>query len=952
MKPTAVLLVLVMAVFCSAARGKTMDATFENNHLKLAVGSDGRALHFVDKKTGRDYCRPGKPFAHVVKAGKEYPATAATRDGDLLKLRFGGSGVEAELRITSEKDYLVCEVVSLSGQDIDAFTTIDLPLTLDGRTDEPFGGCALALDLKTRIDAWPGLCKQLLATTYKRFGFVGAKIAIIGCPPTEMRAILQQAISAAPDVPRSDIGGPWAMDAECARGSYLFNFDGITVQNADAWIELAKSLGVTQIDFHGGSSFRFGDCRPNPAVYPNGFKDLKAAIDKLHAAGIRAGLHTYAMMIAKDAPWVTPVPDPRLACDKVLTLSNPIGESDTTIGVNESTSDMSVDTGFFVRNSVTIRIDEELITYTGISKEPPYSFTGCTRGALGTRTSAHAKGAKVHHLLQCFGYFAPDGDSTLLGEIAQKTADAFNECGFDNIYLDALDAQDILGGPENGWHYGSKFVWDVCKKLNKPALMEMSTFHHHLWCVRSRMGAWDHPSRSYKRFIDNHCAANENNKRIFLPSELGWWTIKTWNGAQVEPTYPDVMEYLCAKCLGTDTGYAIMGINPSTYAADPFARRIAEISKRYEELRLSGEVPESIKAKLRQPGKEYTLEGDIHLGWSFRPIRYDKHKVEFTEDGNSVWKFENEFGSQPLRLRIEALLAAGPYDAPDNITLVDFANSSTFTAKHSPPTVAAELVASSDQTRPGTVSGCFTATNNGTSRKGAWAMFEKTFTPPLNLSAQQGMGVWVFGDGQGEIINIQVRSPHHVSDAIAEHYIPIDFHGWRYFELIEPEGERFEDHVWPYNLPKLAWDKETDSSDNAPQHWVSGQYGIYRESVSYDQIATISIWYNNLPPGKTVKTYISPVKALPLVSAKLKSPSVGGAITFPVELESGSYIEFNSMSDCKLYNKAGALVSDIKPTGKVLTAQPGENAISFKADTEGTTPRAYVTVITQGETLR
>ena len=42
--------------------------------------------------------------------------------------------------------------------------------------------------------------------------------------------------------------------------------------------------------------------------------------------------------------------------------------------------------------------------------------------------------------------------------------------------------------------------------------MEMSTFHHHLWCVRSRYCAWDHPNRSHKRFIDLHIAENENSR--------------------------------------------------------------------------------------------------------------------------------------------------------------------------------------------------------------------------------------------------------------------------------------------------------------------------------------------------------------------------------------------------------------------------------------------------------
>ena len=63
----------------------------------------------------------------------------------------------------------------------------------------------------------------------------------------------------------------------------------------------------------------------------------------------------------------------------------------------------------------------------------------------------------------------------VLVEIAANTAKIYNECGFDMIYLDALDGEDVLGGGQDWWHYGSQFVFEISKRLNKPALMEMST---------------------------------------------------------------------------------------------------------------------------------------------------------------------------------------------------------------------------------------------------------------------------------------------------------------------------------------------------------------------------------------------------------------------------------------------------------------------------------------------
>src|SRR5690606_33684914 len=101
------------------------------------------------------------------------------------------------------------------------------------------------------------------------------------------------------------------------------------------WIKLARRLGIGQIDFHGGTSFRFGDCRPNPKIYPNGLASMKAVVDRLHEAGIKAGLHTYAFFIAKDTPWVTPVPDPRLGKDGLYTLASDLEADSTTVPVNE-----------------------------------------------------------------------------------------------------------------------------------------------------------------------------------------------------------------------------------------------------------------------------------------------------------------------------------------------------------------------------------------------------------------------------------------------------------------------------------------------------------------------------------------------------------------------------------------------------------------------------------------
>ena len=901
-----------------------MGFNIQNQYAGYTVAKDGLNLELTDKTDGKNYCRtaPDSFFARVKKAGKMYNPSSVSFSNGKATVDFGPAKVRAVIRATAKEHYFIFEVLSVSGEGVEELHFAEMNTNLRGEWNEPFACCTMALNLKTNNYSIPGLNSSLQAICYRKFGFVGAKAAVVACPQKEMRRVMQEVVSSAPDLPHSNIGGPWALDADINHGSYLFNFDGITLKNIDDWIRLAKSFGIDQIDFHGGNSFRFGDCRPNPKTYPNGRADLKAVIDKLHEAGIKAGLHTYAFFIDKSCPWVTPVPDPRLGTDAVFMLSDSISADAKTVPVVQSTEKVTTTTGFFVRNSVILRIDDELITFNGASKTYPYTFTECKRGALGTKSAPHNRGAKAYHLKEMFGLLTPDGDS-LLSEVAAATAETFNECGFDMIYLDALDGEGILDGNENGWHYGSKFVFEICKRLDKPALMEMSTFHHHLWYARSRMGALDTASRSEKRFIDNHCAMNNGGRKTFLPQQFGWWSVRTGGNQQMEPTFPDTIEYLMCKCLATDTGFALMGVDPKTISVPAF-QRLSPIFQQYEKLRRSDYFSDSVKAKLAEPGAEFHLEQASNGKWQFRPMQYSKHKVEGM---NSRWTCVNKFGRQKLQLRIEGLMSAEPYDSANGITIADFSNPADLPVRETAPGVTTELTASTEKAPDGAISGLYSAER--TISGGPWAKVSKAYSPYLNISKNQALGVWVYGDGQGELLSFRPDNPSHVIHGMGDRFVVVDFTGWRYFELIEPEGERIQNYSWPYGAD------------------------IYREGVEFSCVDSLSVWYNNLPAGKKAACYLSPIRALPLVKSKLLNPRIkvgDKTITFPVEIEGGHYLEFRSMTDCKLYGPDGALIADVKPQGEIPTLASSENQVEFNYETlPGISGRAYITIITEGD---
>jgi hypothetical protein len=241
--------------------------------------------------------------------------------------------------------------------------------------------------------------------------------------------------------------------------------------------------------------------------------------------------------------------------------------------------------------------------------------------------------------------------------------------------------------------------------------------------------------------------------------------------------------------------------------------------------------------------------------------------------------------------------------------------------------------ASKEQVKDWPMSGTLAAGNSLETRKGTWASLTRKFDPPIDLSKQLGLGVWIYGDGKGEILNFQTKSPSHLAWGIGEHYVDIDFTGWRYFELIEPESTRFEDYAWPYG----------------------GMYGIYREFVNYEQVETLSVWCNNLPAKGDVTCYIGPIRAVPLTENKLVRPKLtinGATLVFPVEMESGSYLEYQSPSDCKLYDRKGKLIQEVSCEGGSPELSGGINTVEFTCGSkEPVNPRAIVTISTQGEPL-
>ena len=909
----------------------------ENASVKYTISSNGKNLGFIDLATGSDYLRREtvSACALVRLDGKEYSATSAALANGRLTLGFGDAGVVVLLKVEPRSNWSRLTVESVKGADIESLVFLNVPLTLKGKPEEPFGACALSLNLITRVDQLPALQSELRAAVYRKFGLVGAAVAVIGMPPGRMLSTLKEVLLEANEMPLCKVGGPWAQEVPFNHGSYLFNFGSLTETNVSDWIAMAGSLGFTQIDNHGGGSFfRFGDFELNREKWPEGWESYHRIVARLHAAGIGSIFHTYAFFIDKHSKYVCPVPDKRLDAFRTFTLAADLDAETNTIPILESTAGLSTVTGFFEHNSVVLHLDDELATFDGVSREPPWRFTGVKRGALGTRAAPHGKGAKVRHLKECFGLFVPDAESSLFVEIAANHAEVVNLGDFDGIYLDAIDGSSILRGDDECWYWADKFVLEIQKRLKKPVGMEMSAMWHHFWQDRTRWQAYDYPQRGHKRFIDLHAEAI--NGGLLLPLHLGWWNFQSFNPPQIEPTYPDVIECLGAKLVGWDAGISLAGgVDREQLRNVPLFRRAVDTLRACEEMRRAGTLDAAAKAKLREPGAEFSLITDAVGRRRFRRSHSEAHTAAVAEPWTLSWSVNNPFGKQVMRVRIEALMSTGSNDEPGAITLGCLADADAGAWKKSTARGIAISAAANDS-NGGFLRAFITATNSGqVERRASWACYRKQFQPPLNLKERQALGLWIDGDNLGEIVALRLESPQPLSfGAVADRYVTVDFTGKRWFSLVETESTRWSDYTW----------------DDG-----KGVYNLYREAIDFGAVESVAIWCQNLPPGKEVKLGISPLKALPMLPGTLQHPAItvdGVTAVFPGNLTSGSWLECNGPEDCTLYGSKGEFLGKVALSGRLPPLREGRSQVQFSCESNpGPLPRARVTLFTQGEDL-
>ncbi|GAB3647198.1 hypothetical protein GCM10028791_08710 [Echinicola sediminis] len=475
-------------------------------------------------------------------------------------------------------------------------------------------------------------------------GVIGSKIAIFGAKPSEALNTIGE-IELAEGLPHPMIEGEWAKTSAESTASYLIMPFG--VDNMEEALALTKRAGLKYL-YHGGPFTTWGHFKLNEKEFPENWSSMKALVSQAESQGVHLGVHTLSNFITTNDPYVSPVPDERLAKVGASKLSKDIDASAGEIFIEEP--------NFFNQmknnNLHTVVVGEELIRYEKVSSSAPWRLINCERGAFGTKASAHEKGSEISKLMD-HGYKTFLSNTELSREIAERIAEFCNQTNIRQISFDGLEGNWSNGMGQYSRQLFVKTWYEHLKpELKGQVINDASNPGHYFWHIFTRMN-WGEPW--YAGFRESQTQYRLMNQDYFdrnlMPNMLGWFSLSP------QTSIMDA-EWLLARAAGFDAGFGLA----TSFEAVRSNGRIDELLEKikiWEEARLAGAFSEEQKARLKDINNEFTLTRQNEDQWELREVHSDIHQLlkKEKQPGEPVsykLDFNNPYEEQALGLLLSS----------------------------------------------------------------------------------------------------------------------------------------------------------------------------------------------------------------------------------------------------------------------------------------------------------
>ncbi len=474
--------------------------------------------------------------------------------------------------------------------------------------------------------------EKIIAPPYDDGGVIGSKIALFG---SDEAATLETigAIEIAEALPHPMIDGEWVKTNRNAAAAYLIT--SFTETNIDQALALTKKAGLEYL-YHYGKTFEsWGHFELYQGEFPNGIDGLKACVEKAAAQGIKLGTHCLSNFVNTNDPYVTPVPDKRLAKvgSSVIVADIASNATEIIIASPEYFNQME-------NNSLkTVMVGEELIRYGGVSDAAPWRLLDCQRGAFDTKVMPHKAGEPISKLLDHpYNVFLTDADLTK--EMSKTLAELYNQTGLRQISFDGLEGNRSTGLGTYGESL-MPYTWynNLSDDLKNHLIIDASRTTHFFWHIYSRMN-WGEPW--YAGFRESQVEYRFNNqayfKRNFMPGMLGWFKM-------TPETSIEDMEWMLARSAGYDAGYALVA-DLEIVAENANSDKILELIGDWEKLRISDSFTEAQKEVMQDNTKEFSIEKVGVDEWNWQEVQSEifEHTKKVRQPGEplySKFRFDN-----------------------------------------------------------------------------------------------------------------------------------------------------------------------------------------------------------------------------------------------------------------------------------------------------------------------
>ena len=478
---------------------------------------------------------------------------------------------------------------------------------------------------------------------------LGSKIALFGCTEPQVLSRIG-AIELAEGLPHALIDGVWFKQSpETGRAYLISDFNEKTI---DEMLDYTQQAGMVSL-YHEGPFQSWGHFILDSVAFPNGIAGMKAAVDKASKKGIRIGVHTLSTFINTNDPYVTPIPDKRLAMT---------GSSFLTEHVSATASEIPIVSDQYFKNISSstlhaVKIGDEIIRFREVSAQAPYKLLDCQRGMYGTKASDHPKG-EIAGMLFDYPYNTLFPNFELQQEIAGNLGRFFNETGVSHMDFDGHEG--CLSAGEGD--YGMQIFADKVIKDTKHTLVNGTSRSYHYYWHSCHYWNWGEPW--YGGFRESQGDYRLENQpfleRNYMPNMLGWFLLSL-------TTTTEDIEWMMARAAGYNAGFALVARYKSLQQ-NPNTTRLLALVKLWQEAYRSKIFSSDQVLRLKNPENDFHLEKN-NKGWKLYPSK--KHKYEHgkkvLQPGQptfSEWEFVNKDAEQPLQFTLTFMGKAGSIRNP------------------------------------------------------------------------------------------------------------------------------------------------------------------------------------------------------------------------------------------------------------------------------------------------